>query len=134
MRVKVVAIAAVFVALAANMQSALAGGCSANAGLSSNDGFVAGQCATQSHSSSGSSSAPVSQGESPYKKYEWRTVCSPPNGALETEDCLAAQVCPDPAERLWSLWGYPVAGAPVQLRQMCHGGRPPAYVPPRVTP
>lgn len=54
---------------------------------------------------------------------------------METEDCLAAQVCQDPEERMWILWGYRrEGGRPVSIRQMCHGGRPPAFVPPTVTP
>ncbi len=104
-----------------------------NGSAAANDLILGGTCETHgSHSTS--PTAPATHASEPYLRYEWRPICSPPDGPMNTEDCGAAQVCADPAERLWILWGYLRKAAPVELRRMCHGGRPPAYVPPRVTP
>jgi hypothetical protein len=74
-----------------------------------------------------------------YVAYRWRSVCE---GATFTNqpavqmDCGAAQVCPEPSERLYRLWGRLESGAWVALGAQCLGAPPtdeetPA---PRVTP
>lgn len=77
----------------------------------------------------------IGDDESPYVRYEWRTVCSPPGQPLlENEDCGAARVCAQPDERLWELWGFRPGGRFDQLAQRCEGSEPEAFVPPTVTP
>ena len=91
-------------------------------------------CVTAGGASNGGASASVSDEGSPYVRYEWRTVCSPPGGPTETEDCGAARVCANPDDRLWELWGFRPGGQFEQLAQRCQGDRPDAFVPPTVTP
>jgi hypothetical protein len=95
---------------------------------------ITNECTSAGHASPSGDAQHVSSGSSPYVRYQWLPICSDPGGPLNTEDCGAAQVCTDPAERLWILWGYLARGGPVEVRRECHGGRPPAYVPPTVTP
>jgi hypothetical protein len=52
-------------------------------------------------------------------------------------DCAQANICPDPAERVWRLWGQTPAGDWKPLTTQCAGpaGPPPAATPtPQVTP
>ena len=71
----------------------------------------------------------------PYLEYKWASICadSPTSGPIDA-DCLGARTCPDPAERLWQLWGRLPGDGWVGIRTQCINGTPPEYVPPTVTP
>lgn len=73
---------------------------------------------------------PGSPSAAPYANYAWASVCgafepTDPRG-FQSVDCAAARNCPDPAERVWQLWGErrpPEAGWEL-LGAQCFG-RPP---------
>jgi hypothetical protein len=92
-------------------------------------------CSQDGQKSKTPATATISDDESPYVRYEWRTACSPPGRPLfENEDCGAARVCASQDERLWELWGFRPGGRFDQVAQRCESNRPTAYVPPTVTP
>lgn len=86
--------------------------------------------------------APVADGsaaEPVYVAYKWLSVCA--GSTLSDQptvqmDCGAAQVCADPAERLWRLWGQLSSGQWVALGSQCLGAPPEAADTPRprITP
>lgn len=85
-----------------------------------------------------SDAVPVDAGGDPYLEYQWVSAClrGGPRAAASGLDCGQAQVCPDPLERLWWLWGRPADDSWTPLYSQCFG-RPPTVADtpqPTVTP
>lgn len=85
------------------------------------------------------SSDPVLQQASPYIKYTWVSVCAgsgPGDVPGQSADCGQANTCPDPAARVWRLWGLGATGDWDPIRAACFAKRPTAAQTPRpqVTP
>jgi hypothetical protein len=76
----------------------------------------------------------------PYVQYRWVSVCAgagPTVAAGQSADCGQANTCPDPADRVWRLWGRKPSGDWDPFGTQCAGpqGPPPAQTPrPQVTP
>ena len=74
-----------------------------------------------------------------FVKYRWVSVCAGagPGDILGKRWTAAKPTCPDPAERVWRLWGQTPAGDWKPITTQCAGpaGPPPAATPkPQVTP
>ena len=74
--------------------------------------------------------------EPEYSEFMWVVVCTTPtaaNGGDAVElDCRAAQVCPDPRERSFRLWGLSIeTGGWAPLSSGCFGSAPDAPEPAR---
>src|SRR3954451_9346532 len=76
----------------------------------------------------------------PYVQYRWVSVCAgagPTAAVGQSADCGQANTCPDPADRVWRLWGRKPSGDWDPFGTQCAGltGPPPAQTPkPQVTP
>jgi hypothetical protein len=76
----------------------------------------------------------------PYVQYRWVSVCAGTGPAATvgvSADCGQANTCPDPADRVWRLWGRKPSGDWDPFGTQCAGptGPPPAQTPkPQVTP
>lgn len=102
---------------------------------------IVGEQANASVESSGTASGVSgnSVNEPVYIDYKWLSVCA--GSALTDQpsvqvDCGAAQVCADPGDRLFRLWGQLPAGQWVALGSQCLGAPPEAADTPRprITP
>jgi len=77
--------------------------------------------------------------QSPYVEYRWVSACRDLSDASDPSssiDCVASRTCPDPADRLWRLWGRTPGAGWTPIGTGCFG-RPPtaAQTPkPQVTP
>ncbi|HET7414163.1 MAG TPA: hypothetical protein VFI97_00520, partial [Arthrobacter sp.] len=72
-------------------------------------------------------------------EYRWVSVCEVIGQQASGDigyDCGAARTCPDPADRLWRLWGRLATGEWIPLTSQCLGAPPTAAQTPtpRVTP
>src|SRR3954465_10870663 len=76
----------------------------------------------------------------PYVQYRWVSVCAgagPTAAVGQSADCGQANTCPDPADRVWRLWGRKPSGDWDPFGTQCARptGPPPAQTPkPQVTP
>jgi hypothetical protein len=63
----------------------------------------------------------------PFIEYKWVSACQDGTSSAPGDlvlDCASARVCPDPAERLWRLWGRAPGVGWTSLGGQCFG-RPP---------
>jgi hypothetical protein len=79
--------------------------------------------------------APAGGQPDPYLAYRWTSVCATDFDVRPGDlSCAYAMTCPSVDERRWQLWGRLPNGNWTTVTTGCFGGRPPAYVPPTVTP
>jgi hypothetical protein len=74
-------------------------------------------------------------GGDPSLDYRWLPACSKAGPTAPIVDCVGALRCPNPDEKLWTLWGKtPMADGWVALRAECRGDVPPGAPRPTLTP
>jgi len=83
--------------------------------------------------------APVGDEDPAIVEYRWVSVCESIGQQASGDisyDCGAARTCPDPADRLWRLWGGLDTGEWIPVSSQCLGAPPTAAQTPKpqVTP
>ncbi|HET7414972.1 MAG TPA: hypothetical protein VFI97_04675, partial [Arthrobacter sp.] len=99
--------------------------------------LVRANCGAEPSSDQGEAS-PASTGAA-IVEHRWVSVCEVIGQQASGDigyDCAAARTCPDPADRLWRLWGRLATGKWIPLTSQCLGAPPTAAQTPtpRVTP
>jgi hypothetical protein len=64
--------------------------------------------------------------------YRWQSPCT--DGLERGDTCGAAQLCANPREHVWDLFGNMPGQGWVFIRSQCFGAPPEAFEPPTVTP
>lgn len=115
-------------AMADHCDASASGGSSLNVGMT---------CEHSGEAPPSDSPDAVASGETtPYAEYRWVSICSAGVGgpsASVVVDCAAARACPDPAERVWRLWGRLDNEGWEPLYTQCFGRPPTTADAPRPT-